>query len=93
MGYPSQLLEDGARVEAVPGAESDLGFVLALPLTNYARDRRVFDEAVLRALLGEARSPRTLAELDVLLCRLDVGQGVWRATVAWMLKYGLLRTA
>jgi hypothetical protein len=93
LGYPTQLLEDGARVEAVPGAEADLGPILALPLTNYACDRRVGDEAVLRALLEETRSPRTLAELDAMLRRLDVGHGAGRATVAWMLKYGLLRTA
>jgi hypothetical protein len=85
-------LEDGERVEAVLGAEADLGLVLALPLTNYARDWRVGDEAVLRTLLGEARSPRTLAELDAILRRLDVGHGAGRATVAWLLKYGLLRT-
>jgi glycosyltransferase involved in cell wall biosynthesis len=92
-GYPTLLLEDGARVEAVPRAEAGLGLVLALPLTNYAREQRVGEEAVLRALLDEARSPRTLAEMDAALHRLGVGHGAGRATLAWMLKYGLLRTA
>jgi glycosyltransferase involved in cell wall biosynthesis len=92
MGYPTRLLEDGARVEALPGAEADLGLLLALPLTNYAREQRVGDEAVLRTLLREARSPRTLAEMDAIMRGLDIGHGAGRATVAWMLKYGFLRT-
>jgi glycosyltransferase involved in cell wall biosynthesis len=92
-GYPTRWLGDEARLETVPGAADNLGALLALPLTNYAGGRRVTDESQLRALLAEAASPRPLAELDAVF----QGQGIspvrGRATVAWLLKYGLLRVA
>jgi glycosyltransferase involved in cell wall biosynthesis len=90
-GYPSHLLDADARVEAAPDAGADLGLVLGLPLTSYARERRLADEPGLRALLAEARRPRTIADLDAVLRRLGTEPGRGRATLAWMLKYGLLR--
>jgi glycosyltransferase involved in cell wall biosynthesis len=90
-GYPTELLGEDARLEAAPGAEDGLGPALALAVTNYARERRLGDEAALRALLAQAKTPRTLSELDAILRRLGVAPGSGRATVAWLLKYGLLR--
>jgi glycosyltransferase involved in cell wall biosynthesis len=92
-GYPTHLLAEESRLVTVEGAEDVLGRVLAHPLTNYAQGRRVAEEAVLRAVLAEAASPRTIADLDELLSRHGVGKGPGRATLAWMLKYDLLRWA
>jgi hypothetical protein len=62
-------------------------------LTNYAPGQRVGEEGVLRAILAEEESPRTITELDELLRRLEVGYGAGRATLAWLMKYDLLRLA
>ncbi|HJT78307.1 MAG TPA: glycosyltransferase family 4 protein, partial [Gemmataceae bacterium] len=90
-GYPTLLLGTDDLLEAVPGAEDDLGQFLALPLTSYARDRRLGDEAALRAVLAAASTPRTVGELDACLGGRGALFGAARATLAWMLKYGLLR--
>ncbi len=90
-GYPTRLLNEDARVEAVRGAEAELARLLTLPLCNYAGERRVGDEAVLRSLLAAAASPRTLGELDDTQRGRGAAGGTLRATLAWLLKYGLLR--
>jgi glycosyltransferase involved in cell wall biosynthesis len=92
-GYPTHLLGEDSRLATAAGAEDVLGRVLAHPLTNYAPGQRVGEEAVLRAILAEAASPRTIAELHGLLSRLKVGYGAGRATLAWLMKYDLLRLA
>jgi glycosyltransferase involved in cell wall biosynthesis len=92
-GYPTHLLGENSRLVTAAGAEDVLGRVLAHPLTNYAQGQRVGEETVLRAILKETASPRTIAELDELLSRCGIGHGSGRATLAWLLKYGLLWTA
>jgi glycosyltransferase involved in cell wall biosynthesis len=90
-GYPTLLLGKDDSLQAAPGAGDDLGQFLALPLTSYARDRRLGDEAALRAVLAAASTPRAVGELDACLGGRGASYGAGRATLAWMLKYGLLR--
>lgn len=89
--YPTFLLDKDDLLEAAAGAGDDLGQLLALPLTSYAGDRRLNDEAALRAVLAAASTPRTVSELDACLDGRGASYGAGRATLAWMLKYGLLR--
>ncbi|HUY35895.1 MAG TPA: glycosyltransferase family 4 protein [Pirellulales bacterium] len=89
--YPSRMLADDDRLKTVAGAESHLGRIVSLPLTNYAADRRVADEAVLRTLLATTADARSIAELIDQLSRQGIPQSRGRATLAWLLKYGLMR--
>jgi hypothetical protein len=91
-GYPTTLLGDDARVLAGPKALDELRRFLTMPLCAYA-GQRVKDEQVMRTLLSEAASPRSLNELAELLTQHGADFGVARATLAWLLKYGLLRRA
>jgi glycosyltransferase involved in cell wall biosynthesis len=91
-GYPTHLLGGDDRVCAAAGAAQELPRIAALPLCNYAGGR-VKGEGELRALLLSASAPRSLAELTAGLVRQGVGAGTARATLAWLLKYGLLRRA
>ena len=92
-GHPSACLTDADRVQAAPDAEALLPTFLRLPLTNVSGERRCRDpEAVARVLraAGQARPVGELAA-DLDLAGADASQA--RATVAWLLKYGLLRPA
>ena len=63
----------------------------SLALTNHARVRRPADARLLKAAIE--RVPCTVADLDRFLAESGVEHGVGRATIAWMLKYDLLRVA
>jgi glycosyltransferase involved in cell wall biosynthesis len=89
-GYPTRWLGEDTRVETVRGAEAELGRLLAMPLCSYAAEPRVQDEQVLRSLLSAATSPRAVGELDDVLRSHGIRRGRSRATLAWLLKYGLL---
>ena len=90
-GYPTRSLAEDDRVESAPDAEARLGLVRGLPLTCYSGEQRSCEEHILRAILAEAARPRTIAQLDAVLVRLGVARRRGRATLAWMLKYALLR--
>jgi glycosyltransferase involved in cell wall biosynthesis len=90
-GYPTHLLGDEDRLETGCGVESRLERLLAMPLTSYSENRRSSDPAVLRAVLDAATTARVISDLDQVLLRLGVAPAPGRATLAWMLKYGLLQ--
>jgi hypothetical protein len=60
-----------------------------MPLTHHAVLRRVADPGLLRAAIGQA--PCSVDDLDRLWSRSGVAHDIGRATLAWMLKYDLLR--
>jgi glycosyltransferase involved in cell wall biosynthesis len=91
--YPTEVLGDDDAVQAVPGGERVLEMLQALPLTNYAAENRSREPAVLRAILAAAAAPCSLAELDRVFASAGVDAGIARATLGWMLKYGLLQVA
>jgi glycosyltransferase involved in cell wall biosynthesis len=90
-GYPSVCLDGGARLQSVAGAGEALPTLLGLPLTNHVAETRVSDAAVLRAVLAAASAGCPLAALDEVLRGHEVGHEAGRTTIAWLLKYGLLR--
>jgi glycosyltransferase involved in cell wall biosynthesis len=90
-GYPSRLLADTDSLEATPEAGGMLRLLLAMPLCNYVAERRLTDETVLRSLLELSATPRSVAELDEFLRRHGGERSRGRATLAWLLKYGLLQ--
>jgi glycosyltransferase involved in cell wall biosynthesis len=89
--YPTAWLDAADAVEAAPGAADRLGQVLAHPLCNYVAVNRSADAGLLGDLLAAAATPRPLADLDDVCRRAGAGPMVGRASVAWLLKYDLLR--
>jgi glycosyltransferase involved in cell wall biosynthesis len=92
-GYPTRVLDDGDEVVAAMDAESRLTTLLALPLTTYGSDNRTSDATTIRRVLTAAAAPCSLSQLDEVFGQAGVGPTAARATVAWMLKYGLLSLA
>jgi glycosyltransferase involved in cell wall biosynthesis len=89
--YPTRILEMDAEVIAADHASSALGTLLKLPLTSYLAASRVADELVLSRVLERAATGCRLEELEALLSAAGVEPRRCRATLAWMLKYDLLR--
>ncbi len=88
--YPTAQLDGPDRLRAAPHAAERIVWLLQLPLTSYVSEGRSNNDDQIRALLRRAEPACTLDDLDD-ACRdagLKPAQG--RATVAWMLKYGLL---
>jgi glycosyltransferase involved in cell wall biosynthesis len=90
-GYPTALLSDTDLVVADPDGAEQLEVLGSSTLTNYVPFSRVVNSTVLRAVLDAAAEPCPLAELDGVLSQAQVSHGAGRATIAWMMKYGLLR--
>jgi glycosyltransferase involved in cell wall biosynthesis len=90
-GYPTTRLHDDDLLRTMPLALDQLRLILAMPVCTYA-GQRVKSEDRLRFLLDAASSPRSIRELSQLLGS-DLRSGVARATLAWLLKYGLLGKA
>jgi glycosyltransferase involved in cell wall biosynthesis len=88
-GYPTRRLDGPDRLAPAPGAGDALESLLAMPLTHHAPGRRVADAALLRAALAAA--PCSVDDLDRFWSRSGIEPGRGRATLAWMLKYDLLR--
>jgi glycosyltransferase involved in cell wall biosynthesis len=89
-GYPSGWLQDEQVLKASGSAAEHLEQLLAMPLVNYVATTRVSDVGLLRAVLAAAEE-RPLSELVNILTQAGVDRGKARATLAWMLKYDLLR--
>jgi glycosyltransferase involved in cell wall biosynthesis len=90
-GYPTRLLAEADRLAVVSGAEAQIERLFALPLLTHAADRRAGDPATLRSVLSAASRHCTVADLDTMFFYAGTTHGAGRATIAWMLKYGLLR--
>ncbi len=88
-GYPTRRLDGLDRLAPVPGAGEALDVLLAMPLTHHAAGRRAADPGLLRSAI--ARAPCSVADLDRSLTGAGVEHSLGRATIAWMLKYDLLR--
>lgn len=90
-GYPTDLLPGDVSLAAVPGGADRLDTLLALPLTNYAERRRVREAAALREVLAAAGQGCPMSQLDRVLEKAGANRVTSRATLAWLLKYGLLK--
>jgi hypothetical protein len=97
-GYPTRWLDgDSDCLQTVLGAEERLERLLAMPLVNHVAESRCSDAAALRAVLAAGRFPCPLTEMERILTKESVTTSssctrtAVRATLAWMLKYDLLR--
>jgi predicted outer membrane repeat protein len=86
--YPSELLTPDRAVASGADAESDVELVLASALTSYRKNRRVADHQTLLRALRRAHGGCSIADV---CAELGTDPERARATVAWMLKYDLLR--
>jgi glycosyltransferase involved in cell wall biosynthesis len=92
--YPSRWVgSEDEDVAATEHAERDLPRLLSLPLTNHVAESRVSDASLLLAALAEARPRCPISSLVAVLRAAGVDRRRARATLAWMLKYDLLRLA
>jgi glycosyltransferase involved in cell wall biosynthesis len=91
VGYPTRRLAATDRVVPAPQAVATLDTLLEMPLVHHASARRAATPGLLRAALAEA--PCTVEHLDGFWARSSIELGRGRATLAWMLKYDLLRAA
>jgi glycosyltransferase involved in cell wall biosynthesis len=89
-GYPTAWLGQDAAVIAAADALERLGVVLSLPLCTYA-GQRIHVGNQLRELLNVSKSPRRIGELTAMLVQQGAAPAPASATVAWLLKYGLLK--
>ncbi len=87
--YPTRCLDSTDRVTAGPGAAGQVEALLAMPLSSHAQSRRVNDPELIKGALGLA--PCTVLDLDGYWSGARVERSLGRSTLAWMLKYDLLR--
>lgn len=91
--HPTRMLEGSSQVAAAPDASARLPVLLAAGLTNYVPESRVVDARLLQAVLAACAGPVAVKDLDRFFAAAKVGRVHGRATLAWLLKYGLLRPA
>jgi glycosyltransferase involved in cell wall biosynthesis len=88
-GYPTRCLDSLDRVVPVEGAADLVEALFEMPLTGHAALRRVGNPKLLHGAL--ALAPCSIEDLDRFWFRSGVEKGLGRSTVAWFLKYDLLR--
>jgi hypothetical protein len=89
--YPTRTLSSDTRLCSVPEATGHLHPLVTMALTSHAAESRVTDTTILQNVLAAGANERTVAELDDVLAKAGVGHTVGRTTLAWLLKYGLLK--
>src|SRR5262249_40643761 len=89
--YPTSLLGDQDRLTADPDARLRLDWLPPATPTSSAAAGRTDRHEVIAAVLDRAAAPAALEELDEILAAHGVEHSAGRATIGWMLKYGLLR--
>jgi hypothetical protein len=92
-GYPTAWLDDTSTVRAADGAVALLAPLLNMSLTSLAAGRRCRDPRAVADALRAASEPRSVGELAAALERAGASAEAARATLAWLLKYGLLAPA
>lgn len=92
-GYPTRWagIDDTEEVAVTGHAARDLPRLLALPLTHHVGETRVTDATLLLAALDRAAPRCRISSLDAVFREKGVDSRRARATVAWMLKYDLIR--
>jgi glycosyltransferase involved in cell wall biosynthesis len=89
--YPTHRLSGADQLTAAPDAGDAVAGLLTMPLTHHAPLCRVTDPALIRAAL--ALAPGSIDDFDRFWSRSGIERGAGRATLAWMLKYDLLRAS
>jgi hypothetical protein len=89
--YPMAFVEEATTLRCESDALDRLPVVLATPLSNYRPERRCADAAILAAALRQAEKGIRLSDLDGHFKAAGLSHTAARATVAWLMKYRLLR--
>jgi len=89
--YPMSFVEDATMIRAEADALDRLSVVLATPLSNYLPENRCADASILSAALRQAEKGIRVLDLDGHFKAAGISHTAARASVAWMLKYRLLR--
>jgi len=89
--YPSEWLSADARVVAADDAGIQLERLLGLPIASYLPNARIVDPATLSAILHAAEEACSLSALETVAEMSESSLQRRRATLAWLLKYDLLR--
>ncbi len=90
-GYATAWLDSEECVTTAPDACDRLEELLTTNLVNYESSERCCEAEPLRAVLAMASTPCTLADLESQLGLAKVCSHKGRMTLAWLLKYDLLR--
>lgn len=89
-GYPTHWVEDDDRLTC-PDPKSDrLQRVLAHIACSYTPFNRTIEPDVLRRVMELAADPTPVARLDEVFTEAGLVRSVGRASIAWLMKYGLL---
>ncbi len=88
-GYPIRCLDGAERIVPCPARSTGWMCCSCCPWPTTPLTRRVTDSGLLRAAL--ALLPCSVGDLDRFWSLSGVERGVGRATLAWMLKYDLVR--
>ncbi|HEV2947630.1 MAG TPA: DUF6165 family protein, partial [Gemmataceae bacterium] len=91
VGYPSRWLTGLDQFQTTPGAEARLELLLKMPLTNHVAKQRCNDAKILNELLKAASQSCSISQAHSLLTKGGVPSEAAWPTLAWMLKYDLLR--
>ena len=87
--YPTRWLDTAGLIAPAHGELEMVDGLLAMPLAHHAAGGRVADPALLRAAF--ALLPCSVEDLDRFWSQSGIDRGVGRATLAWLLKYDLVR--
>jgi glycosyltransferase involved in cell wall biosynthesis len=92
-GYPTSWLGADSRVKVTTttSERAELERLLTLPLTNHAANFRVTDPGLLSRALARAEAPCSVLEIDAFFLAEGINHQKARSTLAWMLKYDLVR--
>lgn len=90
-GYPTCWIQDDHEFQAVCEAEDRVDVLLSMPLTNHESHQRCSDPQVIRDILHTLQSPCTLSRLCSEFKQTGVEHTQGLATLAWMIKYDLIR--
>ena len=90
-GYPTNWLDGNHWVQATSNAIDSVDVFQSLPLTNHEPDNRCHDLRALRLAVERATDGCRLEDLSALLRDSGVSECAALATVAWLMKYDLLR--
>jgi len=91
LGYPTLWVGDDHLLEAVASSGDRVNRLLSMPLTSHESRRRCSNPAIIRKILNAAHKPCSMSALCKELQKAGVEKQLAPATLAWMLKYDLLR--
>jgi glycosyltransferase involved in cell wall biosynthesis len=88
--YPSRIAGAEMKFQAGPDAKRRIVACMKHQLTGYSMRFRCRDPRILAGAIAAASSAATLAELERVFSQAGVDPITARATIAWMIKYGIL---